>query len=121
VTYANINAELLLTFPELGSDAYREAAECGPFVVFGDVFNSYVREIDRRSESERARIAGFLNAMEESGDGLVEDLLKIEVLNTLLESAAITGAYWPFLSNKVRWALTRIAVRQAPEIELPTA
>lgn len=68
---------------------------------------------------EAQHIAEFIERMAAEGDGRTEDLLKIEILPTLLTSQDILNHYWPFLGTHTRRMLAESASSIAPSIEIP--
>jgi len=124
LSYKNLNDAVLEAFPFLKDEACRDVygyaeGRLGPYVLFGDIFNRYVREYNDLSPSEKEEISAFLECMAESGDPNVEDLLRIEVLPVFLENQAILDAYWPCFGPGIRQLLTTINLHVRTKMKLP--
>lgn len=123
--YENLNGLLLDEFPFLKDQKYAANIggfndwDPGPYVVFGSVFNHYLREAAKGSPDPQTKAADFLEKMATSSDARIEELLTIEVLPTLLESQEILDAYWPRLGERTRKLLWLIAPQKAPAISIP--
>ncbi len=125
LTWENLNSRLLEEFPDLNDSRFTERVgglgdwSPGQYVVFGSLFNQYLREQVSASAEARAKVGRFLEAMAQSGSGNIEDLLKIEVLPTLLEKQDTLATYWNSLGEWTRRTVAAIAPRIAPDIVIP--
>jgi hypothetical protein len=123
--YDNLNSLLLEEFPFLKERRYAvkiggfEGWSPGPYVVFGSVFNHYLREMVKSSSEAQRQVGDFLERMATSNDARIEELLTIEVLPTFLESQEILDKCWPCLGEKTRRILWLIAPQKAPSISIP--
>jgi hypothetical protein len=105
LSYDNINHELLEDFPHLRPEFSSKIGEFpgynpGPYVVFGSVFNSYIEECYREPQKAR-EMTRFIERMALSPDPRVEDLLKIEIIPTLVRSQLILDTLWPVWDRKL--------------------
>ncbi|MEW5980351.1 MAG: hypothetical protein AB1898_31575 [Acidobacteriota bacterium] len=124
LSYKNLNAAVLESFPFLTDEACRDIygyteGRLGPYVLFGDIFNRYVRQYADLSTDEKQRVGAFLERMAESPDGKVEDLLTVEVLPVFLENQAINDAYWQYLGQRTRQLLTAVRFKVRSNVKLP--
>ena len=123
LTYGSLNKHLRERFPILDSPKYTDmigGIEAGPYVIFGVLFNHYLVEVAGEADTQQtARIAEFLEEMIACGDLEVANLLKMEILPTLLKSQAIVEAYWPWLGDGMRHELILLAPRAAPGLRVP--
>jgi hypothetical protein len=123
LTWENLNEALFDAFPLLKNEEFSrligglEGWEPGQYVVFGSLFNAYLRK-SKDSLSDRSKVAEFLERMATSNNENIEDLLKIEVLPTLIESQTMIDAYWPQLGPRTQWFVDLIAPSKAPNIIL---
>lgn len=124
IEFGTLNEQLREYFPILGQPRYTRLLEgikaAGAYVVFGVVFNHYIVDLATTSDPQaKDRVASFIEAMAASHDERVVDLLKLELLPTILQSQTLVDAYWPALGVATRRALRLLPPRFARNVELP--
>jgi hypothetical protein len=91
-------------------------------VIFGVIFNSYVENMVYSGHHEDwTEIGIFIENLSTAADGNVQELLKLEILPTLLKSQRIIDTYWVYLGAKTQQALSWLAPKLAPQIQLPSS
>jgi hypothetical protein len=123
LTWDSLTESLLFEFPSLREEYERQHWgfkdwHPGQYVIFGSVFNKYIEATQSGPVGARSKIGSFLERMASSNVENIEDLLKIEVLPTLIESQAMIDAYWPQLGPRTQWFVDLIAPSKAPNIIL---
>ncbi len=119
--FEELNKALLAEFPYLLKEFPEKVGpdpDPGQYVVFGSVFNYHI-ERSFHDPREAQHIGEFIERMAAEGDGRTEDLLKIEIVPTLLTSQDVLNHYWPFLGTHTRRLLAEWASSIAPGIEIP--
>ena len=93
--------------------------EAGPYVVFGVLFNRYLADVASEADLQaRTGVASFIEDMATATDQQVSDMLRTEVLPTLLGSQAMVDAYRPCWGRNKAW-LRLIDPRLSRKVELP--
>jgi hypothetical protein len=123
--YNDLNAALFEEFPSLRDECHRKIDNCrewdpGPYVVFGTVFNDFIEESTGNSSTCSA-IANFIERMSVSSDENIDQLLKIEVIPTLLKNTRTFEVYWPFCRPSTRRLLLLLAPLVAPDLQMPNS
>jgi hypothetical protein len=125
VTLETLNELLFLWFPILKSPEYARLVaglDDGPYVIFGVIFNSYLENMVYSGHPEDWRNIGtFIENLSTGGDEGVRELLKLEILPTFLKSQRFIDTYWEHLGANTRPALTWIAPKVAPQIQVPSS
>jgi hypothetical protein len=125
VTLETLSEVLFLWFPVLKTAEYARlvpSLDDGPYVIFGVIFNSYVENMVYSGHREDwTEIGTFIENLSTAADGNVKVLLKLEVLPTLLKSQRTIDTYWEHLGTKTQRALSWLAPKLAPEIQLPSS
>jgi hypothetical protein len=79
ITWAELNSTVLEEFPELNEKRYLEIINGfdgwypGPYVVFGSLFNQYLRDAIFGCSEARSRVGAFLERMALARNGHIED------------------------------------------------
>ncbi len=118
LSYGTLTSTLLKEFPNLRDRAEMHHASDLAYPLFGDIFSRYILLVTHDEEA-RSRVADFINRMADSSDGQISELLRVEVLPSVLESQQVLDAYWPHLGDRARKLLSLCAVRMKPEIVVP--
>jgi hypothetical protein len=125
VTLEGLNEVLFFWFPVLKSPEYAglvSSLDDGPYVIFGIIFNRYLENMAYSGHHEDwAKIGRFIENLSTAADGNVQELLKLEILPTLLKSQRIVDTYWVYLGAKTQRALSWLAPKLAPQIQLPSS
>lgn len=123
LTYISLNDQLNERFPTLAEKKYTELIghiDAGPYVVYGVIFNRYLLDLVSRNDVKaKEDAASFLEEMATSSDDRVTDLLKSEILPTLLGDQSTINAFWPFLGAVTRRLLSLQPPKFSSGIELP--
>jgi hypothetical protein len=123
LTYISLNDQLNQRFPMLAEKKYTELIghiDAGPYVVYGVIFNRYLLDLVSRSDAKaKEDAASFLEEMATSSDDRVTDLLKSEILPTLLGHQSTIDAFWSFLGPVTRRLLSLLPPKFYAGIELP--
>jgi hypothetical protein len=124
VTFEGLNEVLFLWFPVLKTPEYAGLVsnlDDGPYVIFGVIFNSYLENMVYSGHREDWRNIGtFIENLSTGGGDSVRELLKLEILPTLLKSQRFIDTYWEHLGANTRRSLHWIAPKLAPEIQVPS-
>ena len=91
-------------------------------MIFGSIFNRYLEDMVYSGHPEdRAKSGTFIENLSTAGDGNVEELLKLEILPTLLRTQRAFDTYWEYLGAKTQRGLSWLAPKLAPQIQLPSS
>ena len=133
LTFNRVRETLLSTFPEIQDRVWSTFGSVydlekgtpeetpGAYPIFGDVVKKLVFELLERGHDEEllTRFFLFFEAMANSPDADVRDLLGIEILEPMVYRKASLRAAWRFMGPKVKAEAVLEADRQGRQENLP--
>jgi hypothetical protein len=127
LAYESLSTQLHERFPRLAEPKYTSLignidVDAEPFVLYGVIFNHYLKEIAASGEDGAKRdAAAFLEDMATSSDSHVTFLLTTELLPTLLQDQSTIESFWPFLGSTTRRQIGLLPPRFLRKISLPAS
>jgi hypothetical protein len=125
LAYESLSAQLHERFPQLAEPKYTSLignidADSEPFVLYGVVFNHYLKEVAiGKNPQLTENAAAFLEDMSTSSDSHVEFLLTTELLPTLVSDQSTIDSFWPFLGPMTRRQMSLLPPKFLRKIDLP--
>lgn len=127
LAFESLSNQLHERFPQLDDPRYTSLigninVDPEPFVLYGVIFNHYLKEIAGGEESALKKDAAvFLEEMAASSDSHVTFLLTSELLPTLVQDQSTIDSFWPFLGPKTRRQISLLPPRFLRKIDIPTS
>ena len=125
--YESLSTQLHERFPRLAEPKYTSLighidVDTEPFVLYGVIFNHYLKEIAASGEVGAKRVAAaFLEDMATSLDIHVTFLLTTDLLPTLLQDQSTIESFWPFLGSTTRRQISLLPPRFLRNTRLPVS